>query len=80
MRIQPIIKPTAEQISALAAQWSKMAGEPIEIEKISGALYAFCSELGSLRLFRIYANHNGAETQGFSEPRGCHFFRLEVEF
>jgi hypothetical protein len=71
------IKITAENIAALAKQWAMHAGEPIEIENIQGTLYAFCSELGSLRLLKVYRDSDGAE-QGFSEPRGCHFFRLEI--
>lgn len=67
---------TEAQLNRLQRDWNKMAGEAVTIEKIGGTIYAFCSELGALRMFRKY-NFKQARAD-FSKPRGSWFFSLET--
>ena len=64
------------QKTRLQSDWNKMAGEQVTIENIGGAIYAFCSELGALRLFHKY--NSKAVRAEFSKPRGTWFFCLEA--
>jgi hypothetical protein len=41
---------TPEFLTKTECEWSKIAGEPITVEHIKGALYAFGSERAILRL------------------------------
>lgn len=41
---------TATQTQRVVTEWSAIAGETVKVEKITDAIYAFCSELGALRL------------------------------
>ncbi len=66
---------TAAQLERIQREYSHIAGEPVEVSIIGGCLYAFASELGTLRLFRKMSS----KTQGFSENLKRHFFSLELE-
>lgn len=46
----PRMAAIAELERRAAAEWSKIAGEPVRVESIKGVLYAFGSELACLRL------------------------------
>lgn len=67
---------TEAQKTRLQRDWDKMAGEQVSIEQIGGAIYAFCSELGALRMFHRY-NSDKARA-AFSKPRNSWFFSLET--
>lgn len=46
------LTPTASMMERLASDWQRIAGEKLEIKATSiiDPIYAFCSELGALRL------------------------------
>lgn len=44
-------------------EWSKLAGEPVEVELISGGLYALGSELAVLRLFYKFRHSKGVDAK-----------------
>lgn len=67
---------TAAQIARTQAEYSSIAGEPVTIEQIGGAIYAFGSELATLRLFRKMPNMR----QGYSENMGTFYFSVELKF
>lgn len=67
---------TEAQKARLQRDWNKIAGEEVSIEKIGGAIYAFCSEIAALRMFHKY-NSKSARAE-FSKPRNSWFFCLET--
>lgn len=54
--------------------YSRIAGEPVTVELIGGTLYAFGSELATLRLFRKMPSMR----QGFSENLKKFYFSIEA--
>ena len=62
----------------LQNDWTKIAGETVTVEKIGGAFYGFCSELGALRLFHKYQIVDGRAKAAYSENQKTWFFRLET--
>jgi len=46
----------------------------VKVEHVSGTLYAFCSELGTLRLFRKMPNMR----QGYSVNLKTFYFSIEL--
>lgn len=65
---------TPAQLARTARDWSNIAGEPVTVEQISGALYAFGSELATLRLFRKMPS----KRQGYSENMQTFYFCVEL--
>jgi hypothetical protein len=41
---------TPEQLRRVTADWSALAGEPMQVEAVTGNLYGYGTELGCLRL------------------------------
>jgi hypothetical protein len=60
--------------------WKKVAKEPITLEQIGGAIYAYGSELATLRLLRYYMHsiHKGKAMQDYSTNMKTFYFRLEI--
>jgi hypothetical protein len=56
--------------------YSEIAGETVRIEQSGNAIYAFCSEIGTLRLFRKMPNMR----QGYSENMKSFYFSVELKF
>lgn len=65
---------TTNQLHRTVSTWSKIAGETVRVEQISGALYAFCTELGALRLY--YKMKVGRAA--YSENRETWYYSLEL--
>jgi hypothetical protein len=65
---------TEAQIARAQADWGRIAGEAVTVEHIGGALYAFGSEIATLRLFRQMPNNR----QGYSENLGKFYFSVEL--
>ena len=65
---------TPTQIARTARDWSKIAGEPVRVEQIESGIYAFGSELATLRLFRAMPS----KRQGYSENMGEWYFCAEM--
>jgi hypothetical protein len=59
-----------------AEEWSKYAQEPVTVDYIAGALFAFGSELAMLRLAR-HMRHGRAE---YSENRKSWYWMTECKF
>lgn len=74
------MKPTDEQMKRLSSDWNRIAGEVMEIEYCKGSIYAFGSELATLRLFKVYAYSTSYHKQAFSENLGKFYFMLELNF
>lgn len=55
--------------------------EPMEVEFIKGALYAYGSELATLRLLKRYKHCIALGTVGadYSSNKGTHYFYLETK-
>lgn len=77
---------TAEHIKHFVEDWSRTAGEPIEVSLQPGmVLYGYGSELGALRIFRSYNRIPGDAITGATGPfpnstNGRWFFRLPLTF
>lgn len=54
-----IVTMTTDQQDRTAKMFADMAGEPVTVELVNGAVYGFSSELGCLRIFAKY-NSNGS--------------------
>jgi len=67
--------------SAIEQTFQEFAKEPIEVQEITSAFYAFGSELAVLRIFAKYQTNgkyfNAQATIGYSEPRKSHYFCLD---
>lgn len=57
------------------AEWSRIAREPVDVVDVAGALYAFGSELATLRLFKVFHPVGRA---GWSANRGSFYFTTEA--
>jgi hypothetical protein len=70
---------TAAQQKRITRDLSEIAREPVEVEKISGTLYAFSSELACLRIFTKYnLIHSPRARVGYSVNLERHFFSIEL--
>jgi len=65
---------TAAQIQRTERDYSKIAGEAVRIEVTGSTLYAFGSELATLRLFRKMPNMR----QGFSQNLNAFYFSVDL--
>ena len=65
---------TAAQISRTEKEYSAIAGEPVQVECTGGSLYAFGSEIATLRLFRKMPNMR----QGYSANLKTFYFSIEL--
>lgn len=65
---------TKSQLSRIEKEYSAIAGEKVTVEQIGSTMYAFGSELATLRLFRKMPNMR----QGFSENMNTFFFSIEM--
>lgn len=74
MRVFEKEQPTETQLARVQKDYSAIAQEPVTVESIGGVLYAFGSEIATLRLFRKMPNMR----QGFSKNMGVFFFAVEV--
>lgn len=72
-------KPTpGDNLANLATkEWPALAGEPVSVEHISGALYAFGSELACLRLhYKMKTGRVGfSEGYGSTPARGWYYMK-----
>lgn len=64
-------------------EFDKIAGEKVEVDYISGAIYGYCSELGTYRLFLKYTNKGknnpgGKFDYGKSKNLNKFYFRMEL--
>lgn len=62
-----------------SVEWSRLAGEAVNVEDIKGVMYAFGSEMATFRLLRAFRWSDKADC-GFSAVRQSHYFRLEREY
>lgn len=71
---------TSEQLKRLGLWWNGIASEQVEIEAIGGAVYAYGSELATLRLFKAYSYlaHTGKIAADYSVNLQTHFFRMDA--
>ena len=60
-------------------EWTAIAGEEIEVEQVGGALYAFGSELATLRLLKAFRLNKYAGAS-WSQNLDKYYFSLEVRF
>jgi len=66
---------TKQQLARTEKEYSAIAGESVSVEQIGSAIYAFGSEIATLRLFRKMPNMR----QGFSENMNTFFFCVETK-
>ena len=66
-----------KRFKAEAKSLARIAKEEVTAQFIDGTLYAFGSELATLRLLREYHNTPRAK-QGYSENTKTFYFRLET--
>jgi len=67
------------KLESLKNIWKDVCKEDVEIEQISGAIYAFGSELACLRLLNYYYM-NPRTKAAWSSNRNTWYFRLELQF
>lgn len=73
---------TAQQLARAQRDMSAIAKEQVTVEQIGGSLYAFGSEIATLRIFAKY-NANGAHPNakarvGYSENMKSFYFNLDM--
>jgi len=68
---------TEAGIERVKRDWALTAKESLDVRQISGAIYAFGSELATLRLMKMY-RHNAKATCGYSVNLQTFYFALEV--
>jgi len=66
------------QKNRVVADWSKIAGEVVEVEKCKGVYYAYGSEIACLRLAYKFRRCNDRAAAEFSKNLNTWFFRLEA--
>lgn len=66
------------KLDKIKPMWEKHAKEKLELKLISGAIYAFGSELACLRLDKTYRSHGTKADSGFSANLNTWYFRLEI--
>lgn len=68
---------TQTKIDLVQAEWSELAKEPIRVEHIGGTLYAFGSELATLR---IYHKFRGKGRVAYSENCQSWYYSKDLEY
>jgi len=69
------------KISRVEKDWIAIAKESVTVEQIGGAIYAFGSELATLRLFHKYRYTDESRIHAnYSENLKTWFFRLELRY
>ena len=68
---------TDNQLARIGKDLAGVAGEPCDVQDISGCVYVFTSELGSLRLLQHYRRCDSARA-GYSVNRKTFYFSLEL--
>lgn len=73
---------TEKQLLRVKNDLERLAKEPLEVEHLEGVIYAFGSELGTLRIWRNYNSHsrNDKTQQNFSKNLDKWYFSLELGF
>lgn len=69
---------TVEGLKRLTHDWNRVTLEPIKIEQIRGAVYAYGSELACLRLFYYYRYSPDKARASFSVSLNTWYFSLEL--
>lgn len=65
---------TQARLNRAKSEYSAIAGEPVRVEAIGGTLYAYGSEIATLRLFRKMPNMR----QGYSANLETFYFSVEL--
>jgi len=65
---------TLAQLNRTQDEYSAIAGEPVRVEQIAGTIYAFGSEIATLRLFRKMPNMR----QGYSANMQTYYFSVDL--
>lgn len=68
---------TQRQIEATQKDLENICKENVQLEVICETIYAYCSELASLRLLKAYRKSENADA-GYSENLKTFYFRLEL--
>ena len=68
---------TKNQIERVKQDFEAIAKEPLAVEHIDGMLYAFGSELATLRLLKKYREVSAAEAR-YSSNRASFYFRIDL--
>lgn len=68
---------TNNEVTRAAHEFERRAGEKLTVENIGGTLYAFGSELATLRLLKAYRDCGERAAASYSDNRESHYFRLE---
>jgi hypothetical protein len=68
---------TENQIKRVTEDFCKMAKEEVRVENIGGVIYAFGSEVATLRLLKQYRHVPQARAE-YSENLKTHYFVLEL--
>ena len=66
------------KLDKIKPMWEKHAKETLELQLISGTIYAFGSELACLRLDKTYRSHGAKADSGFSVNLNSWYFRWEI--
>ena len=64
-------------VSSLKSDLERIAKEEITIEVIDTTIFAYCSELASLRMLKAYRKADNADC-GYSENLNTYYFTLET--
>lgn len=68
---------TENQLKRVQQDFKVIAGEEMEVENIQGVIYAFGSEVATLRLLKQYRHVPKARAE-YSENMKSHYFVLEL--
>jgi hypothetical protein len=68
---------TPAQIERTAKDWNRIAGETVEVEQVGSAMYAYGSELATLRLLKAFRETSAAR-QNYSANLETWYFCIEL--
>jgi hypothetical protein len=73
-----IVEADKNKADKVKKDWEKIAKEKLDVEEIKGTIYAYGSELATLRLLKKYIKSGDKVKADFSTNLKKFFFRLEI--
>jgi len=75
--VNEIKKEVNKMVNKVKKDWEFVAKESMNIEQIRGTIYAYCSELAALRLYKYYGGHKDVRAN-YSENLQTWYFSLDL--
>lgn len=73
-----VIEANKNPAERIKKDWEKIAGEKLDVEEMKGTVYAYGSELATLRLLKKYIKSGDKVKADYSSNLKKFYFRLEL--